>query len=440
PMNPVVNAGNNTGQEGLAQALMEQYGPSTKYSLISLYVIQSQAPPSSKTPIVFMAIGYGKITNKLESGPEEITIKDEDAYILGDYHQEYIAEFQRFANADAQQQLQERIRLEQKQKQKELPILAKKPPSIEEGIPCESCGNLIPSSEFEKHNAEHQRDIDNARALREVQPKFFIINSIVIIIYFITISINWVVNSIKLLRKFKQQRNPLDVPNPMTPDYPKMLLGAFSKSQRLKILQVNAILLQGRKLLKKLSNIIEGNVPQEKQITIVGDLHGQFFDLLEIFKRNGKPSNENPYLFLGNYVDYKTFGTEIFILLLCYKLAYPQSVHLLRGNHESSLCTKKHGFMREVEDKYSTAVYQNFLLVFNTLPICAIINSCVFVVHGGLFNRRNVTLEKIRQINRFTEPGEEGGEVLMAQMLWSVPTNLVGQNPKYEFGPNITDV
>ncbi|KAA6367637.1 MAG: hypothetical protein EZS28_036836, partial [Streblomastix strix] len=41
----------------------------------------------------------------------------------------------------------------------------------EEGIPCESCGNLIPFSEFEKHNAEHQRDIDNARAAREAQPK-----------------------------------------------------------------------------------------------------------------------------------------------------------------------------------------------------------------------------------------------------------------------------
>ncbi|KAA6389654.1 MAG: putative Serine/threonine-protein phosphatase 5 [Streblomastix strix] len=205
-----------------------------------------------------------------------------------------------------------------------------------------------------------------------------------------------------------------------------MLIKAFSKSQPLKIQQVTEILSQGIKLLKKLPNIIEENVPQGKQITIIGDLHGQFFDLLEIFKRNGMPSNENPYLFLGNYVDYSLFGSEIFLLLLCYKLAYPQSIHLLRGNHESAVYTKLYGFKIEVEDKYNPSVYQNFLLVFNTLPICAIVNFRVFIVHGGLFNQRNVTLKEIRQINRFNEPGEEGGEYLMEQMLCSNPMEQPG--------------
>ncbi|KAA6390256.1 MAG: putative Serine/threonine-protein phosphatase 5 [Streblomastix strix] len=158
-----------------------------------------------------------------------------------------------------------------------------------------------------------------------------------------------------------------------------------------------------------------------------GDIHGQFFDLLEIFNRNGKPSNENPYLFIGNYVDFGSFGSEIFLLLLCYKLAYPQNVHLLRGNYESAVCTQEFGFKKEVEDKYNPSIYQNFLLVFKSLPICALINLRIFVVHGGLFNRRDVTLEEIRQVNRFNEPGEEEGEKLMQQMLWSNPTNLVGQ-------------
>ncbi|KAA6400967.1 MAG: putative Serine/threonine-protein phosphatase 5 [Streblomastix strix] len=215
---------------------------------------------------------------------------------------------------------------------------------------------------------------------------------------------------------------------------------AFRKPGRLKIQQVNSILSQGIKLLKKLPNVINVIVPKGNQITIVGDIHGQFYDLLKIFIHNKKPSNENPYLFLGNYVDFGSFGSEIFLLLLCFKLAYPKRIHLLRGNHESAVCTKLYGFKKEVEDKYSTSVYQNFLLVFNTLPICAVINFRVFIVHGGLFNSKNVTLDEISRINRFTEPGEEEEETLMTQMLWSDPIDSVGQNHKFEFGPNITYV
>ncbi|KAA6360905.1 MAG: putative Serine/threonine-protein phosphatase, partial [Streblomastix strix] len=156
------------------------------------------------------------------------------------------------------------------------------------------------------------------------------------------------------------------------------------------------------------------------------------------------PSNENPYLFNGDWVDRGSFGTELCLVLLCFKLAYPKSVHLLRGNHESAMCTKEYGFKNEVEDKYNTAVYQNFLYIFNALPICAIINRRIFVVHGGLFTRTNVRLDEIRRVNRFTEPGEEGGETLMAQMLWSDPMEQPGQRQSLRpfgcsFGPNITD-
>ncbi|KAA6381606.1 MAG: putative serine/threonine-protein phosphatase 5, partial [Streblomastix strix] len=171
--------------------------------------------------------------------------------------------------------------------------------------------------------------------------------------------------------------DPLDVPNRVTNKY-----------------AINVILMQSRQLLTKLPNIIDVNVPEGKKITIVGDLHGQFFNMLNIFNCNGKPSNENPYLFIGNYVDYGPFGTELLLVLLCFKLAYPQSVHLLRGNHESTM---------------------------------------------------DVTLDEIRRVNRFVEPGEEGGDLLMAQMLWSEPTNSPGQSRVFapfgcQFGLNSTVV
>ncbi|KAA6319233.1 MAG: putative serine/threonine-protein phosphatase 5, partial [Streblomastix strix] len=110
--------------------------------------------------------------------------------------------------------------------------------------------------------------------------------------------------------------DPFDVPNPVTPEYAIMLIDAFRESKRLKISQVNAILSQSRKLLETLANIIEVNVPEGKEITIVGDTHGQFFDVLNLFTLNGPPSNENPYLFNGDWVDRGSFGTEVTITYL----------------------------------------------------------------------------------------------------------------------------
>jgi serine/threonine-protein phosphatase 5 len=63
---------------------------------------------------------------------------------------------------------------------------------------------------------------------------------------------------------------------------------------------------------------------------------------------NGLPSNENPYVINGDWVDRGSFGTEICLVLFCLKLLYPESFHLLRGNHESSMCTREYGYKNEV--------------------------------------------------------------------------------------------
>lgn len=79
---------------------------------------------------------------------------------------------------------------------------------------------------------------------------------------------------------------------------------------------------------------------------MVGDIHGQFFDLLNIFERFGSAETEQ-YLFLGDYVDRGRFCVEVMTLMLLLKLRFPKQIHLLRGNHESRTMTTYYNFRQE---------------------------------------------------------------------------------------------
>jgi serine/threonine-protein phosphatase 5 len=135
----------------------------------------------------------------------------------------------------------------------------------------------------------------------------------------------------------------------------------FKDLKRLRISEVNSILLQVEDVLKNLGNIIEFNINNGQEVTVVvffsifllldyyeGDTHGQYFDVLNIFALNGLPSSDNPYIINGDWVDRGSFGTEICIIFFCYKILYPNHFHILRGNHECGMCTREYGFKNEV--------------------------------------------------------------------------------------------
>lgn len=160
-------------------------------------------------------------------------------------------------------------------------------------------------------------------------------------------------------------------------------------------------------------------------VKIVGDIHGQFHDLIRIFNSCGYPPYTN-YLFLGDYVDRGYKSLETILLLLCYKIKYPENFFMLRGNHESANITKIYGFYDECKRRLplisgSHKLWKNFIDVFNTLPIAATINDKIFCIHGGLSPDLN-DLKQIENIKRPTDIPDKG---LLADLLWSDPDPLM---------------
>ena len=121
----------------------------------------------------------------------------------------------------------------------------------------------------------------------------------------------------------------------------------------------------------------------EAPLQIVGDIHGQFVDLLRLFEFKGLPPNAN-YLFLGDYVDRGPSGLECMFLLMALKVKHPENVHLLRGNHECAAINRIYGFYDECKRRYSIKLWKSFQDLFNTLPLAAVIEQRIFCIHGGL--------------------------------------------------------
>lgn len=155
-------------------------------------------------------------------------------------------------------------------------------------------------------------------------------------------------------------------------------------------------------------------------ITIVGDIHGQYYDLIKLLEIGGSPI-DTQYLFLGDYVDRGVFSVEVILLLFALKINYSKTIHLLRGNHESRNLTNFFNFRAEVLAKFDLEVYEMIMECFDCLPLACVLNKKLFCLHGGLSPELQ-TLKDIEKINRFIEPPRLG---LYCDLLWADPINSI---------------
>lgn len=175
---------------------------------------------------------------------------------------------------------------------------------------------------------------------------------------------------------------------------------------------------QSREIFLQQPTLLELEAP----IKIVGDVHGQYTDLLRLFEYGGFPPDSN-YLFLGDYVDRGKQSLECICLLLAYKIKYPENFFLLRGNHECASINRIYGFFDECKRRHNVRLWKIFTDCFNCLPICAIIDEKILCMHGGL----SPELKSFEQIRRIMRPTDVPDSGLLCDLLWSDPDKDIAE-------------
>jgi serine/threonine-protein phosphatase 2B catalytic subunit len=215
-------------------------------------------------------------------------------------------------------------------------------------------------------------------------------------------------------------------PQKNIPDW-KALRTHLTKEGRLSKNDVIELINIFKDIIKNEPNIVKIKDP----VTIVGDLHGQFYDLLKCLEIGGNPENTK-YLFLGDYVDRGSYSIEILLLLFSLKINYKNAIVMLRGNHECRQMTTNFNFKKECEIKYDSEVYNLFVDTFDCLPLACLINEKFITLHGGISPELK-KVEDLNTINRFKEPPKMG---LMCDILWSDPSDKDEEAKNILFVPN----
>jgi serine/threonine-protein phosphatase 5 len=139
----------------------------------------------------------------------------------------------------------------------------------------------------------------------------------------------------------------------MTQEFIDDMTERFKNGKTIHKKYVYQIIVAVKNIVYNEPTMVEVDIPDDVQLTVCGDTHGQYFDLMELFRINGKPSDKQWYLFNGDFVDRGSWSTEIALLLYANKWLRPKNFFINRGNHETDDMNRAYGFEGECKAKYN---------------------------------------------------------------------------------------
>eukprot|EP00756_Hemistasia_phaeocysticola_P036729 Hpha_TRINITY_DN16657_c1_g2::TRINITY_DN16657_c1_g2_i9::g.178476::m.178476/K06269/PPP1C; serine/threonine-protein phosphatase PP1 catalytic subunit len=200
--------------------------------------------------------------------------------------------------------------------------------------------------------------------------------------------------------------------------------------------EVRGLVLRAREIFMSQSTLLELEAP----LKVVGDIHGQYYDLLRLFDHGGFPPDAN-YIFLGDFVDRGKNSLECICLVLAYKVKYPENFFLLRGNHECAAINRIYGFYDDCKRRYNVKLWKAFTDTFNCMPYAGVIDDKIFCVHAGLSPELD-NMDQLRNIKRPVDVPDQG---LICDFLWGDPEEGImgwGENDRgvsFTFGADVVE-
>ena len=173
------------------------------------------------------------------------------------------------------------------------------------------------------------------------------------------------------------------------------------------------------------------NFPIPENLVVVGDIHGDFFTLKKIIERidftDFLKNESNLLIFLGDYVDRGEYPLEVLLVICKLKNSYPNSVFVLRGNHESysHFPFSSYDFYPWLANKFGKpagSFYDCHVLpFFESLPLVCEINGFSILTHGGLPVVENPLFFEDYKINL---SNALNNKTLLEEILWNNPRDL----------------
>eukprot|EP00930_Biecheleria_cincta_P084390 TRINITY_DN73875_c0_g1_i1.p1 TRINITY_DN73875_c0_g1~~TRINITY_DN73875_c0_g1_i1.p1 ORF type:complete len:460 (-),score=53.17 TRINITY_DN73875_c0_g1_i1:403-1782(-) len=180
--------------------------------------------------------------------------------------------------------------------------------------------------------------------------------------------------------------------------------------------------------------LVETSAPAK----IFGDIHGQFCDMMLLFHDFGFPHMNGPtYVFNGDWVDRGRHQLEVIVVLFALKIALPDKIVLLRGNHEDIAMNQhmgQYGFyarcLHRLGENAGGATFRDVTNTFNWLPLGCLISQQILVVHGGI-GAGEWTLGQLKSTRRPLDHAALAADLMLWNILWSDP---IADEEKDSFG------